>query len=288
LLIFACSKVNAPEETPQNKYSQLKQSVAAYFTDYGDAFRTTGHAYFGHAHDGTFDKAQFEKDVSVAFSEKHPVTRQTPAANALLIKSWNPRKETLVDYMHQTDVSENVQPYVLEAQNYVASAIDPSKTTYQEADLIQVVANIKSGMDKLEAKAEQDKSLNESEIVSVLIATTAAKSLTSAVSDVATDFFANLNLANSRNPAVLRGWFSGFVKAWFNVVATVVVAVATAVWTTVQTYGTILGSLGSGSSFDYYATLIGGAFGQTTGSIFDPFTGIYNCYFPEDAWKCPY
>ncbi len=158
--------------TPQSKYLLIKQNTAAYFGDYANAFRTTGHKYFGKAHDGNFDEAQFQKDISAAFSEKHPPVT-SPAASKLLIRSWNPKTESLVDYMHQMGVSENVAPYVLEAQNHIVSSFDIAKLESKEQSMSQVVANIVSNMDKLEAKAEQDKSLNENEVISVLIATTA-------------------------------------------------------------------------------------------------------------------
>ena len=181
----------------------IKQNTAAYFGDYANAFRATGHKYFSKAHDGNFDQAQFQKDISAAFSEKHP-TVSNLAANKLLPRPWNPKTETIVDYMHEMGVSENVASYVLEAQNHIVSSFDISKLESKEQDMGQVVANIVSNMDKLEAKAEQDKSLSESEVIAVLVATTATKSLANAIVDVTTDFFTNLNVNTLRNQATSR------------------------------------------------------------------------------------
>jgi hypothetical protein len=275
LLIFACSKVNPHEEIPQSKYAQMKQAASAYFTDYANALRTTGHKYFGHAHDGTFDKAQFAKDLSDAFSENHPTLRPV-AYNKLLIKSWDPKKETLVDYMNQMGVSENVMPYVLETQNYVVSSFDIAKLESKEQDMNQVVANVVSNMNKIEAKVEQDKSLSESEIVSVLVATAA----------VTTDFFTNLNVGNVRNQAVLRSFWS-FVRAVVNVVTTVVVRSFTYVALTIyyvltDSVGPFIGSCFSGGcNVDGFFNSLGDII---DGIVFD-FTH-YNCYLPDDGWQC--
>jgi hypothetical protein len=280
LLIFACSKVNPHEDAPpQSKYSLIKQNAATYFSDYANAFRTTGHKYFGQTHNGTFDKTQFDKDLSTAFSEKHPIA-QTPAANKLLVKSWDPKKATLVDYMHQMGISENVAPYVLEAQNYIISAFDISKLESKEQGMSQVVANIVSNMDKLEAKVEQDKSLNESEVISLLIATTAAKSLTSAIVDVTTDFFTHLNVANGRNQASLRSFWS-FVRAVVNVVTTIVVRSFTYLLVTIYETVTAIGRLIETGNIDRFFNDLGGII---DGIGYD-FTHYY-CLLPDDGWQC--
>jgi hypothetical protein len=280
LLIFACSKVNPHEDTPsQSKYSLIKQNAATYFGDYANAFRTTGHKYFGQAHNGIFEKTQFDKDLSTAFSEKHPVF-QTPAVNKLLVKSWDAKKETLVDYMHQMGVSENVAPYVLEAQNYIVSSFDISRLESKEQDMNQVVANIVSNMDKLEAKAEQDKSLSEAEVTSLLIATTAAKNLTSAIVDVTTEFFTHLNVANGRNQASLRSFWS-FVRAVVNVVTTVVVRSFTYSAITIYDTLTAIGQLIQTGNVDRFFNDLNGI---VNGFGYD--LTHYHCYLPDDGYQC--
>ena len=263
----------------------MKQNIAAYFTDYADALRTTGHKYFGHTHNGIFDNAQFSKDFSLALNEKHPVSNSI--ADKLLVRVWNSKKETLTDYMNQVGISENVAPYVLEAQNYVYSAIDPSKVDSKDNPMPQIVANIIAGMDKIESKVEQDKSLTESEIVSVLIATTMAKNVTGAISDVVTDFFTNLNTSYGRNQASLRGFWS-FIRAVINVVAT---AVVTYYVTSVERLGYIARTLygaatGNGDFIDALADAFTVGFGHYN-ELYGIIEGNYTCYFPEDSWNCP-
>ena len=286
MLIFACSKVTTHEDTtPQSKFALIKQSTAAYFGDYANAFRATGHKYFGKAHDGTFDQAQFQKDFSAAFNEKHPSVN-SPAANKLLIRSWNPKQETLVDYMHQMGVSESVVPYVLEAQNHIVSSFDIAKLESKEQDMGQVVANIVSSMDKLEAKAEQDKSLTESEVISVLVATTAAKSLTSAIVDVTTDFFTNLNVNTARNQASSRSWWSPF-RAIFNVVVTVVVRIVLAPPLFLYDLITTLGLLIETGNVDQFFNGLSGVLEGYVRDQLSFLSGNYNCYLPNDGWQCP-
>jgi hypothetical protein len=280
LLIFACSEVNTHEDVlPQSKYSLIKQNAATYFSDYANAFQATGHKYFGQAHDGTFDNAQFGKDVATVFSEKHP-SFQSPAANKLLIQSWNPKEETLVDYMNHMGVSENVAPYVLEVQNSVLSSFDIVKLKSKEQDMNQVVSNIVSNIDRIQAKIERDKSLNEADVISLLIATTAAKSLTSAIVGVTTEFFTNLNVANGRNQASLRGFWQS-VRAVLNVVTTAVVRATFQPFLDIR--GAILGigELAQTGNVDKFFN----DFGQWIDtSIAD--SGTYNCYLPDDAWRC--
>jgi hypothetical protein len=286
LLIFACSKVNTHEGTlPESKYSLIKQNTAIYFADYANALRATGHKYFGQTHDGTFDAAQFGKDISTAFSQKHPATN-SPAANKLLIRSWNPKNETLVDYMHQMSVSEKVAPYVLQAQNDILSSFDVSKLESKEQNMNQVMAHIVRNMDKLEAKAERDKSLSESEVVAVIIATTAAKSLTSAVMDVTTDFCTNLNVGSVRNQASSRGFWN-FVRAYINVVVTIVVRVFIAPTLLIYDLATnVIGPFFQNRDIDDFFTNFSNTIEGYISDQFRFLTGHYHCYLPNDGWQC--
>ena len=214
-----------------------------------------------------------------AFSEKH-LTVSNLAANKLLPRPWNPKTETIVDYMHEMGVSENVASYVLEAQNHIVSSFDISKLESKEQDMGQVVANIVSNMDKLEAKAEQDKSLSESEVIAVLVATTATKSLASAIVDVTTDFFTNLNVNTLRNQATSRSWWGQVFRAYFNVVVTIIyrafIAPAVTIVRTFESFGLLFSS-----DPDGFAR----TFGNIIDGIIDSFSH-YNCYLPDDGWQC--
>lgn len=228
---------------------------------------------------------QFQKDLSAAFSEKHPPIN-SPAANKLLIRSWNPKQETLVDFMHEMGVSENVAPYVLAAQNHIVSSFDIAKLESKEQTMSQVVANIARSMDKLEAKAEQDKSLSESEVISVLVATTAAKSLTSAIVDVTTDFFTNLNVNSARNQAASRSWWNPF-RAIFNVVATIVVRVFVTPVLLVYYFGTeVIGPFFQNGNVDQFFSNFSSLFEGYVNDQWRFLTGNYNCYLPDDGWQC--
>jgi hypothetical protein len=188
--------------------------------------------------------------------------------------------------MHQVGISENVEPYVMEVQSRIISSFDIVKLESKEQDMNQVVANIVSNMDKLEAKAEQDKSLSEAEVVSLLIATTAAKSLTSAIVDVTTDFFTNLNVANGRNQAASRGFWSS-LRAVFNVVTTVVIRSFTFV--SVATYYLLTDVVGPffGSCFSNGCN-VDGLFNSIGNYIDDIVYELshYECILPNDGWQC--
>jgi hypothetical protein len=286
LIFAACVKevVNNQSqfETEKAELLKAKGEMSKSFKTMAEAVRTTGKKYYGAPHNGVgFNERGFFKDLTNELSRLSPDFRTNPAIR--LDKVWNPKTESLRDYMSANGVTPNVVEYSqgLKERLEAAGKKYSDQIDAGNLDTKSLLAAVSKVFEDTEKKVIADDNLTESEKLTLLASTTAGLELTPAWADVFQDF--KLNLANRT-----EGW--GWLRAIGNAIISIaiVIAVVIVVAAVVVAIGAGTGGTGWVGIAAFLSTspgfaLIGGAATIITG-IFLDCRGV--CVFPDDDCYC--
>ena len=238
------------------------------------ALRTTGKKYFGTPHDAktSFDKEAFLRDLTAEMPAQNPNPQTNPA---LRTKVWNPKAESLRDYMAANGASEKVIAYSnMLTENLKSAAKKYSdKVDSGELDVKGMVASMTEVFQNMEKDIINDRTLSEHEKLALLASTTAGTELTPVLADMVEDIYRNqINRAESWR------WLRALGNAIVTLVAIAVVIVAAYYLLPVFEAINLVG-LGFGL---FSGSLLGG--------ILEIIVGIPTCYglcvFQDDGCFC--
>ena len=286
LFLVACVKEVADNDAQfQLQKSQLLKSKAEMtqsFRSVADATRATGKKYFGTPHNGAApDERAFLDNLT------QELTRQRPdfsgKTEIRLTKVWNPKSESLSDYMSANGVSEKVIAYsnTLKTNLEAAGAKFEGQINQGQFESKEMLASVNQVFQDMEKNILEDRNLTESEKLTLLASTTAGTELTSAWVDVYQDF--KFNLINKK-----EGW--AWLRALGNAIITIAIIVAVVV-----TIAAIVVAIGAGTAGVGWAAIgafflttqgtaiLGGGAAALYGVLFDC-RGV--CVFPDDDCYC--
>jgi hypothetical protein len=288
LLIFAsCVKevVDNQSQFEAEKIDLLKAKaeMSASFKSSADAIRKVGKQHFGTPHNGNRpDEQAFLSDLNNELSRQNPDYKVNNAIR--LNKVWNPKTESLRDFMSSNGVSENVIAYsntLKEELELVGKGFE-DKIDSHNLNVEEMLTALTKVLQKTENKILNDKNLTESEKLSLLASTTAGIELAPAWIDVYQDFKQNLvNRAGSWQ------WLRALGNAIITVVivlvvVAVVVAAIAAIAAVAVAAGVAAASVATAALGGYIAT-VGGAANVLYGVILDC-RGV--CVFEDDGCYC--
>ena len=286
LIFAACVKevVNnqSQVETEKAELLKAKGEMSKSFKSMADVVRTTGKKHFGAPHNGgRFNDQAFFKDLTDELARVNPDFQANPAIR--LNKVWNPKTESLRDYMSGIGTTQNV----IEYSQSLKEKLETTGKQYGDQieagklDTKSLLASISQVFQDMEKKVIEDPKLTESEKLALLASTTAGLELTPAWAEVYQDF--KLNLINrTESWSWLRAIGNAIISIAI-VVAVVIVVAAVAVAIGAATGGLGWAAIGAFLSTAPGFTLMGGGATVITGILLDC-RGV--CVFPDDDCYC--
>jgi hypothetical protein len=245
LLIFAaCVKEvannQAQFETEKADLLKAKGEMTTSFKSMADAVRVTGKKYFGSPHDGvaSVEKEAFLRDLTAEMTRRDSRIQTNPL---LRDKVWNPKKESLTDFVSANGASEKLIVYSNKLKDNLEAAAQKFSPKIESGDLdvkVMLGAMVEVYQD-MEKQVISDKNLTESEKLTLLAATTAGMELVPAWTETMLDsHFNQVNLKESWNWLRKLGNFILTVA-----VVVIVVIVVCAVAATLAGAGLIVGGM---------------------------------------------
>jgi hypothetical protein len=292
--MIACQKEVTIKKDKTQMYNSFKQNMLKQFELYSDSYLETSKKHFGTAHNGKVNLAEFESDLRVSYSKsKNPSPKYDAETQTKLngLKPWNPKEETLDSYFAKNNTSPELAKYVVRMKNYIESAATESlneEVFDLDISLDKFVNKINNGISNIELDAISDNNLSESDVLSILAATSGVQGLSKTIIVSSQMFFKNLSNSLTKKLQT-RCWLCSLFRTVVNIWTTVIVSVATYAWNAWPLPYRLASNILNGDGWSgIYDTLqnqaieIDNLIYGTTGWI----DGNYNCYLPADLWKC--
>jgi hypothetical protein len=292
--LVGCKKEQSAQDIKLQKYAEFKKSMLQGFNTWSNAYLEASEKNFGKSHSGNIDVKQFQTDFNISMSKNKQFVSSSMDKQTVTklqsIKPWKRSEETLDVYLERNNASPAVAEYVVKMNNHIEKVVSENSEMKGD-DLNVAITNainlMQSGISKIEEEAINDSNLSETEVFSIIAASSAIEGMSKAISTSAQMFFKNLN--NSLSGKLQTRCFFCFFAAIFNVVATIVVAavtlvINTAIWIATTFYYGLQGNFsGVGQAIvdqlDDMSSWVEGTFGWLIGQ--------YTCYIPHDGWNCP-
>ena len=251
---------------------------------------------FGKPHNGRVDFESFLKDFDAKYTRSQRSTQtmsEELQAKLRGVRPWKPSEESIESYVKKCHASPEADAYMLQIVNHIDKTARGAKIS-NDANLNNLMDNFMNdmmgGINEIEARAEKDTKLSETEVFSILAVTCTVRGTMKAVSASAQMFFVNLTSSLNRNLET-RCWLCRLFNTVVNVVATVVSSAATFVWQTAVFLYNVVDALifdGGGwnavaNHLDVWAQNVGSFARGTLGWI----GGDYTCFLNDDLWNCP-
>jgi hypothetical protein len=292
--MIACQKEVTIKKDKTQMYNSFKQNMLKQFELYSDSYLEISKKHFGTAHNGKVNLAEFESDLRVLCSKsKNTYTKYDAESQTKLngLKPWNPKEETLDSYFAKNNTSPELQKYVVRMKNYIENAATESlnaEVSDLDISLNKFVNKINNGIGNIELDAINDSNLSESDVLSILAATSGVQGLSKTIVFSSQMFLKNLSNSLTQKLQT-RCWLCSLFRTVVNVWATVIVSVVTFSYNSWVTGFNLASNILNGDGWSGIRdTLIGHIddFGTFINGTFGWLGGNYNCYLPDDLWNC--